>query len=114
MRVQPQRAGTDGRINPGVPPPRGFIAAVMDLAMVASTQGDGKLITDLSTECPALGESEVMSIRGSAPANETGVLGNSFDVISVTNPAWLWQCQRAFIDPLRSRPILCVFCFLPL
>jgi len=36
MRFQPQRAGQDGRINACIDPPRRFIAAAVDLAMVAS------------------------------------------------------------------------------
>jgi hypothetical protein len=64
MRFEPQRAGCDDWINTGIPPPRGFVAATMHLAMVASTQWNGKLITDLAPECTALGKSEVMGIRG--------------------------------------------------
>ena len=75
----------------GIPPPRGFVAAVMDLAMVSSTQGYGVLIADLSAEGSALGKSEVVGLRGSATANETRVLGNSPDVNSIANAAWLRQ-----------------------
>ncbi len=91
MGVQPQYAGREGRINSDALPPRGFIAATMDLAMVSAAQWNGVLIADLSAECPALGKSEVVGIRGSATANQTRVLGDSFDVIAVTNPARLWQ-----------------------
>jgi len=63
----------------------------MDLAMVPTAQWNGVLVADLSAECPALGKSEVVGIRGSATANETRVLGNRFDVIAVTNPTRLWQ-----------------------
>lgn len=91
MRFEPQCAGCDDWINTGIPPPRGFVAAVMHLAMVSSTQWNGVLIADLAPEGPTLGKSEVVGICGSATANETRVLGNRFDVIAVTNSARLRQ-----------------------
>ena len=89
MRVQPQRAGVRGRIDTGVLPPRGFITTAMDLTVVTAAQRDGELVADLSTECPALRVSEVVGIRRTSPANKTRVLGDSFDVISITNPSRL-------------------------
>ena len=59
---QPQRAGGAGRIDPGLLPPCGFVAAVMDLTMMTSAQRDGELVADLSAECTALGKSEVVGI----------------------------------------------------
>ena len=64
MRFEPQCAGGGGRIHPDVSPPGGFIATVMNLAMVSSTQWDGELIADLPPECPALRKSEMVGIRG--------------------------------------------------
>ena len=106
MRFKPQCAGGDSRIDPGVLPPSGFVAAMMHLAMVSSTQGNGELITDLTAECTALRKSQVVGIRRSATANETRVLGNRFDVIAVPNPAWLRQGQRALVDRVGSRATL--------
>jgi hypothetical protein len=37
MRLEPQCTGGDGRINIGFPPPCGFVATPMNLAMVSST-----------------------------------------------------------------------------
>ena len=106
MRFEPQRAGRNGRINSDLPPPRGFVAATMHLAMVPSTQGHGELIADLAPERPALRKAQVMGIRGLATANQTRLLGHMSDVIAVPNPARLRQGQRALIDHLRSRPVL--------
>jgi hypothetical protein len=36
MRLQPQRAGGDGRIDAGLLPPSGFVATAMDLTMVTA------------------------------------------------------------------------------
>ncbi len=59
----------------------------MDLTVVTAAQRDGELVADLSTECPTLRVSEVVGIRRTSPANKTRVLGDSFDVISITNPS---------------------------
>ena len=48
MRLRPQRAGGDGWINAGIPPPCGFIAGAMGLTMMAAAQRHGELITDLA------------------------------------------------------------------
>jgi hypothetical protein len=79
MRLQPQRAGGNDRIDTGLLPPSGFIATAMDLTVVTAAQRDGELVADLSTECPTLRVSEVVGIRRTSPANKTRVLGDSFD-----------------------------------
>jgi len=50
MRLQPQGAGCNGRINAGLRPPSCLGAAVMDFPVVPSAQGDGELIADLAAE----------------------------------------------------------------
>jgi hypothetical protein len=74
--------------------------------MVTARQRHRELIADLTPECPALRETQVMGIRRSSTANQTSMLGNGFDMIPVSNPARLWQRQDTFIDPFRSRPVL--------
>ena len=78
--------------------------------MVSSTQGNGELIADFTAEGPILGKSEVVGIRGSATANQTTVLGDSFDVNAVTDPTRFRQGQHALIDCLWSRAMLCLPC----
>jgi len=90
MRFKPQRASRDGWINSGVSPPCGFVAASVNLAMVSSTQGDGELIAHPAAECTNLRNSEV-GIRWLSPANQARVVGDSLDVIPVTNPPRLGQ-----------------------
>ena len=62
MRLQPQASGSDGRINASIFPPCGFISTAMDLAMMASAQRHGELISDLTAERPALRKPEVVGI----------------------------------------------------
>jgi len=74
--------------------------------MVSPAQWDRELIAHLAAECTALRNSEVVGVRGSATANQTRMLGDSLDVIPVTNPAWLRKAQYALIDRLGPRLIL--------
>ena len=67
MSFEPQRASGDGWINPGVPPPCGFIAATVDLAMVPSAHRNGELIADLAPECRLLGKAQVWASTGRRP-----------------------------------------------
>ena len=62
MRLQPQRAGNDIRVDTGLLPPRGFIATAMDLPMMAPAQRHGELIADLASERAVLREAKVMGI----------------------------------------------------
>ena len=62
MRFQPQRAGSDGRIDASLFPPCGFIATAMDLAMMAPAQRHGELIADLAAERAVLREAQMMGI----------------------------------------------------
>ena len=69
MGLQPQRAGSDGRIDTGLFPPRGFIATAMDLAVVAPAQRHGELIAHFSPERAVLREPQMMGIGGPAAAD---------------------------------------------
>ena len=106
MRFEPQGAGRNGRIYFYLSPPRGFVATAMHLAMMSTAQGDGELIADFSSECPALRKAQVVCIARLAVANQTRLLGHVSNVLAVANPARLRQGQHALIDYLRSRPVL--------
>ena len=62
MRLQPQRAGGDGRIDTGLFPPCGFIATAMDLTVMAPAQRHGELIADFAPERAVLREAQMMGI----------------------------------------------------
>jgi hypothetical protein len=57
MGLKPQHSSHSRRINPELAPPRGFIAAAVDRAMVSATQRDRELIADLAAKGAALGKS---------------------------------------------------------
>ena len=106
MRFKPQRAGRNGRIYSYPPPPRGFVAAAMHLAMMPSTQGHGEFIADLAAECPALRKSQVVGIARLPTANQTRLLGYISEMLAVPHSARLRQSQRALINCLCSRQFL--------
>jgi hypothetical protein len=106
MRLEPQRASLDYRINTNLLPPRPFISVPMDFAMMPSTQGHSEFIADLAAECPALREPQVVRIAGPAAANQTRLLCHMSDMLAVANPARLRQGQHTFVDRLRSHSVL--------
>ena len=100
MRLEPQGAGLQCRINCNLLPPCGFVAAAMYLAMVSSAQRDGELIADLAPGRSALRESQMVGIRGLTAANQTGLPDHISYVIAVPHPARLGQRQHTLIDRL--------------
>ena len=99
MGFQPKRARGHNRINPNVAPPSGFVATVVDLAMVPAAQWHGKLIAHLASECPILSESKVMCIRWTTSANQARLRRHKFNMHAVTDAARDWQRQDGFINP---------------
>jgi len=63
MRCQPKHAGIDGGIDAGIFPPSSFVAAAVDLAVVAAAQRHGELIAHLAPERLKLGEPNTNSRR---------------------------------------------------
>jgi len=74
--------------------------------MVPAAQWDSELIAYLASERWVLDISQMMGIRGLSTANQTGLLGNRFQVESVASTARLWESQQALVNHLGSRPIL--------
>ena len=91
MRLNPQGAGRSERIDCGLPPPLGFITMTMELAMMAPTERNGELITDLAPERPALRKAQVMSVRWLTAANQAWLMSDKSNVVAVTYPARLRQ-----------------------
>lgn len=100
MRLTPQRTRFDHRIDSHLEPPHWFVAAAMNLAMVASAQGHGEFVANLATERPALGKAHVVGIRWLPPTNEARLLGHEPDVIAVANPTRLGEGEHALVDGL--------------
>jgi len=83
MRLKPQRARLNGRINSYFQPPHGFVTAAMDLAMMSPAQWHGVLIADLAAKRAALRKAQVMGVARCAAADQAGLPGNELDVLAV-------------------------------
>ena len=104
MGFQPQRASDDGRIDTGLIPPRVFITAVMNFAVVAATERDGEFIADLAAKRATLRRSQMMGIGGTAAADKARLLGNRFNMLPVANPARRRQSQYGLVDNSSRSP----------
>ena len=62
----------DSRIDTGLAPPCGFIAAAVNLAMMPTAQRDRELIADLPPKRSALRKAQMMGITGLSAADQTG------------------------------------------
>ena len=65
----------------------------MDFPMMPSAERHRELITDLATQRPVLGETQMMRIRRSARANETRLFGKKPHMLAVTNSAWFGMTE---------------------
>jgi len=110
MCAQPQHTSGIGRINIHLFPPRGFIAAAMDFAMMAPTKRDSKLIADLAAKRRGLRKAQMVGVRRTAAADETGLLGDRFDMLPVTDLPHRRQRQHGFVNGSTSPLIpMCSF-----
>ncbi len=89
MRLQPQRAGGDGRIYTRLFPPSGFITTAMRLAMMAAAQRDDEFVAHLAAKRTMLREAKMMGICGLSSANQPRLLGHEFAVGPVPKPTRL-------------------------
>src|SRR6516225_10164485 len=98
MCLEPERTGTDGRIDTSFFPPRGFIATAMHLAMMTTAERDRELIADLTAECRRLREPQMMGVCRATSANEAWLFGDGFHMLAVADPAQHGQRQDRFVD----------------
>ena len=54
--------------------------------MMAATQRHGEFVADLAAKRPILREAKVVGIGGVPAADQTGLLGDEFDMAFVPNP----------------------------
>jgi hypothetical protein len=77
MRLKPQHPSRGRRIDAGLLPPSGLIAAAVDRAMVSATQGHSEFIADLAPQSPALGKAQVRAPEGWRPQTRQGRLATA-------------------------------------
>src|SRR6516165_12556693 len=98
MGLQPKHASRSGRIDTGLVPPNGFVAAAMNFAVMSSAKGNRKLIAYLPTEGRRLCKTEMMRIGGTAAADQAWLLGDRFHMLPVANSTGHRQRQDRFVD----------------
>lgn len=98
MRLQPKRAGLDGRINAGLLPPIGLVPAAVHFTMMTSAQRHGEFVADFASEGRVLRKPQVMGVARPPAANQARLLSNRFDVIAVADPTRLGDGQHALVD----------------
>ena len=89
MCLQPKGAGRSSWVNCSLLPPRRFVAAAMQLAMMGAAKWHRILIADLATECLPLDKPQMMRVRGITAANQTRLLGHEFYMLTIAQSARL-------------------------
>ena len=79
-------------------PPSHFVAAAMNLAVVAAAEGDGELIADFSAERAGLCESQVVSIAGLPAADQARLLGDEPHVLAIADAPRLGEGKYGLVD----------------
>jgi hypothetical protein len=105
MGLQPQRASRTDRINACVAPPRSFIAAAVNFAMVLAAKWHRELVADLAAKRTTLREAQVMGVRRPSITNQTGLLGHVSNVIPIANPVRLGEGKNTLIDAFNAAPL---------
>src|SRR6516162_4474494 len=103
MCLQPKHASSGGCINAGLVPPDGFIPAAMHLTVMTPAQRNRKLVADLPAKRRRLGKAQIVSIGGPTTADQTRLLSDRFDVLSVANPPRRRQGKNSLVN--GHRPI---------
>lgn len=92
------------RIDPLTRPKRPFIAPVVKLTVMQIAEWDDPLVTGLESSGPGLGEGDVVGLAGLPSAYETGLAGDVFEVIPITNPFWCPDRQHRLVDGTLNEP----------
>ena len=98
MSFKPQRGGGCQRIYAGVLPPRSFIAAAMNITVMAAAEGHREPIAHLTAEGTTLCEPQVMRIRGSSTANQARLFHDVPDMLAITNATRLGQYRHTLVN----------------
>ena len=112
MGREPQQSRGLGGINPSITPPRCFIAVTVDVAVVASAERHGELVTDFAAECAALCEAEMVGIAGLPAADQARLLRDVTEVVAIADAPRLREGKRGLVDGLAlpaSAPLRLAF-----
>src|ERR1700733_11188265 len=86
------------RVDAHLLPPRAFVAGAVRRTVMSPAQRHGEFVADFAAKGAALRETQMMRIRGQAPAYQAGLRGHEPHVIFVPDPAWLRKGQSTLVD----------------
>jgi hypothetical protein len=86
------------RLDALLQPPRLFVTNSVNFVMMRSAHGDGKLVADLASKRSQLRKSQMMRIGRSSAADETRLPSDELEMLFVSDPARLRECEHALID----------------
>lgn len=92
MRFELTLRHYDSRIDTSPLPSRSFVAAAIELPIVAAAQRHRELIADLAAELSVLSEAQVVRIRRAAVTDQAGLPDNKSDMLAAPNWAQLVEC----------------------
>lgn len=98
MALLPKPLGDFQRINLEFLPPRHLIARLMELPVMATTEGDSELITDFHTQSSRLRKTQVMRVGRLTCADQAGLRRNKLQMRFVAKPLWLGNAQNTFVN----------------
>src|SRR4029077_1063258 len=73
----------------------------MHSTMMPAAEWDRELVAELAAKCAALGETEVVGVRGLAAAHETRLLGDIAQMLPVAIAPRGGDREDALVDALR-------------
>src|SRR5262245_21839546 len=102
MCLQPKNVSRRTRIDTDLLPPRRFLTAAMNFAVMYAAKGNRELIADLTAKGRRLCETEMMRISGTPAANQAWLLGDGFHMLPVSNSTGHRQRQDRLVDTHRT------------
>src|SRR5262249_26247325 len=107
-RRLPEPAGNLDRVDAGLPPPPTLVAGAVHRAMMPAAEWDRELVADLAAERTGLSKSEVVGIRRLAAAQQTRLLGDIAQVLTVAIATRGSDREDALVDALRMTSVCAI------
>ena len=79
-------------------PPADLISSLVKLLVVVTTERHGELVADFQTQSPRLRKPQMMRVGRELPADEARLRSNEPQMVFVTKPLGLANCQNTLVD----------------
>ena len=94
----PKTTGNFEGIDIALFPPLSFLASGVDLMVVDGAKRNGELIADLSGSSPWIARSDVVRVRGQAPADEARLTGDEAEMLLGAYSLRFAEGEDALVD----------------